>query len=90
MTLSPDDIERLAQKRAGAKLGWYVHAVVYAAANVVFFLISQYGFGQRRWPAVPMLAWGLALAVHGFSAFVSGNHAVQHERERLGRQRDGR
>ena len=24
--LSPEQLERLARKRAGAKLGWYVHA----------------------------------------------------------------
>jgi hypothetical protein len=28
-----DRIERLARKRAGAKLGWYIHALVYLCVN---------------------------------------------------------
>ena len=27
--LSPEEVERLARKRAGAKLGWYAHAALY-------------------------------------------------------------
>ena len=33
-TLSPEDLERLAHKRAGAKLGWYVHAAVYLRLTI--------------------------------------------------------
>ena len=33
-TLSNEDIDRIARKRAGAKLGWYAHAVVYVVVNV--------------------------------------------------------
>jgi hypothetical protein len=92
-TLSPEEIERLAQKRAGAKLGWYVHAVVYVCVNLFIFAISRYGFGQRPWSAFPLFGWGLGLALHGFSVFVLGGglraRLVQQERERLQRQRDG-
>jgi hypothetical protein len=91
--LSPEEIERLAQKRAGAKLGWYVHAVVYVCVNLFLFAISRYAFGYRPWSAFPALGWGLGLALHGFSVFVLGGNLrdrlVQQERERLQRQRDG-
>ncbi len=39
----PDDasqLERLARKRAGAKMGWYVHALVYVCVNAGLALIS--------------------------------------------------
>ena len=36
--LSPEEIERLARKRAGAKLFWYVHAAVYVLVNLVIDL----------------------------------------------------
>ena len=94
MTLSPEEIERLAQKRAGAKLGWYVHAVVYVTVNLFIFLISRYAFGQRPWSPIPLLGWGLGLALHGFSVFVLGTggqlreRLVQQERDRLQRQRE--
>ena len=93
MTLSPEEIERLAQKRAGAKLGWYVHALVYVCVNLYIFAASRYGFGERPWSAFPLLGWGLGLAFHGLSVFVLGGNLrdrlVQQERDRLHRQRDG-
>ena len=45
--LTPDEIDRLARKRAGAKLGWYVHATVYVLVNLMIFGMSQYAFGSR-------------------------------------------
>lgn len=96
MPLLPDDIERLARKRAGAKLGWYLHAVVFALVNLVIFLISRYGFGSRPWSVFPFLGWGLGLALHGISVFVLGTGSglrermVQKERERLQREHDRR
>ena len=49
MPMNDADIDRLARKRAGAKLGWYVHALVYVAANVVVFAFSRYGWPGGRW-----------------------------------------
>jgi hypothetical protein len=92
--LSPEQIEHLAHRRAGAKLGWYVHAVVYIAVNLFIVAISRYGFGDRPWSAVPLLGWGLGLALHGIAVFVLGAGAglrerlVAHERDRLRHQRD--
>jgi hypothetical protein len=93
--LSPEEIERLAVKRAGAKMGWYIHAVVYVLVNLFIFSISRYGFGQRPWSVFPLLGWGLGLALHGISVFMLGaggglrERLIQKERERLQRQQDG-
>lgn len=93
--MTPDDIERLAHKRAGAKLGWYLHASVYVVVNLFIFAISEYAFGQRRWSIFPLLGWGLGLILHGISVFLIGKggglreHMVKKERERLQRERDG-
>ncbi|MBK6927523.1 2TM domain-containing protein [Candidatus Skiveiella danica] len=90
--LSPEQLERLARKRAGAKLGWYVHATVYVLVNLVFFGMSHYGFGSRPWSVFPLLGWGLGLTLHGISVFMLGTggglreRLVQKERERLQRQ----
>lgn len=92
--LSSDELERLAHKRAGAKLGWYVHAVVYVIVNLFIFAISRYGFGSRPWSVYPLLGWGLGLGLHGISAFMLGaggefrERLVEKERDRLRRQRD--
>jgi hypothetical protein len=95
MPMSPEEIERLAHKRAGSKLVWYIHAMVYVVVNLFIFAISRYGFGHRPWSVFPLLGWGLGLALHGISVFFLGagsglrDRLVQQERERLQRQRDG-
>jgi len=92
---SPEEIERLARKRAGAKLGWYAHAALYVVVNLFLFALSELALGQRRWSVMPLLGWGVGLALHGISVFVLGagsglrERMVQKERERLQRERDG-
>jgi hypothetical protein len=94
-TLSSEDLERIAHKRAGAKLGWYVHAAVYIVVNLFVFAISSYGFGERPWSVFPLLGWGLGLGLHGISVFMLGaggefrERLVQQERDRLRRHQDG-
>lgn len=88
---APDSIERLARRRAGAKLGWYIHAGVYIAVNLMLALLSA--MSDRHWAIFPALGWGLGLAIHGVVVFVvtgGGLHEqlVQRERQRLKLQRD--
>jgi hypothetical protein len=95
-SLTPEEIDRLARKRAGAKLGWYAHAAMYVVVNLFLFAMSQYAFGTRRWSVFPLLGWGLGLALHGVSVFVIGRGSdlrermVRKEREKLQRERGGR
>jgi hypothetical protein len=92
-SLNPEDLERLAHKRAGVKLGWYVHAAVYLVVNLFLSAIS-FGLGSN-WSIYPMAGWGLALALHGIAVFFLGAGAglreklVSKERERLQRQLEG-
>ena len=92
---TPDEIDRLARRRAGAKLGWYVHAVFFVLVNAVIFAMSRYGLGQRPWSVYPLLGWGLGLALHGVSVFALGSGSglrermVQKERERIERAQNG-
>ncbi len=94
--LSAEDIDRLARKRAGAKLGWFFHAAVFVIVNLFVFSLSHYGFGDRPWSIKPFLAWGLGLALHGASVWLLGaggslrERMVEKERERLQRAQDRR
>jgi hypothetical protein len=92
-TALPDTrLEQLARKRAGAKLGWYIHAAVYLLVNLLLVALSV--SSGRHWAVFPLLGWGLGLAVHGAVVFLltggAGLHErlVQQERERLTLQRD--
>jgi hypothetical protein len=92
--LSPEEIEHLARRRAGAKMGWYLHATVYVLVNLLLLALSRHGFGHRPWSVFPVLGWGVGLALHGVSVFVLGKGSslrermVERERERLRRQQD--
>ena len=92
--MTPEEIERLARRRAGAKLGWYVHASFYVLVNLFVFSMSQYAFGTRAWSVKPLLGWGLGLALHGISVWFLGSggglreRMEQKERERLLRQQN--
>lgn len=90
--MTPDEIDRLARKRAAAKLGWYVHATVYVLVNGFLLLSSYFGFRSRAWNIYPALGWGLGLALHFVSVFLLGKGSgfreqlVRRERERIERE----
>ncbi|MDO9112662.1 MAG: 2TM domain-containing protein [Polaromonas sp.] len=91
---TPQDknLEHLARKRAGAKIGWYIHATVFIAVNLM--LLAMSALSGRHWAVYPAFGWGIGLAVHGAVVFLvaggAGLHErlVQRERERLSLQRD--
>jgi len=86
------ELERQARKRAGAKLGWYIHACVYLCVNLLLVALSA--ASGRGWAVFPLLGWGIGLAIHGAVVFLvtggAGLHErlLQRERERLSLQRD--
>jgi hypothetical protein len=92
ITPTDSDLERLARRRAGAKLGWYIHATAYVAINLV--LVALAASSGRNWAIYPALGWGLGLAIHGLVVFLTtgggGLHErlVRQERQRLLTQRD--
>ena len=85
-------LEQLARKRARAKLGWYIHASVYVAVNLLLAALSA--TSGRYWAVFPAVGWGIGLALHGAVVFLvtggAGLHErlVQRERSRLTSQRD--
>ncbi len=94
--LSTEEIDALARKRAGAKLGWYIHATVYVLVNLFLLAMSRYGFGSRNWSFGPLLGWGLGLALHGISVWFLGagsgfrERLVQRERDAIQRHQPPR
>lgn len=88
--LSDEEIEALARKRAGAKIGWYIHALVFVCVNL--FIYARAEFSGRAWSVYPLAGWGFGLLMHGVAVFVLGSGSairhrmVQRERERLLRE----
>ena len=85
-------LDRLARKRASAKMGWYIHALVYVCVNVMLALLSL--ASGKHWAVFPALGWGLGLAIHGVVVFFvtggAGLHErlIARERQRLTAQQD--
>ncbi len=54
--ISEDALHQQARRRAGMKLGWYIHAAVYAAVNLglMALALSQ----GRHWAVYPALRGG--------------------------------
>jgi hypothetical protein len=91
-TLSPAEIKRLARRRAGAKLGWFIHAAVFVCVNCLLVLISL--SSGKPWAIFPLGGWGLGLAIHGAVVWLGSPGSALHERllnaerARLQTQRD--
>lgn len=91
-SMTPAEIERLARKRAGRKMGWYIHAFVFIAVNAGLAVLST--FTGRHFAVVSAFGWGLGLMIHGAVVFLlphGGNlreRLVQQEREKLEKRQD--
>ena len=89
--ITANDLERTARRRAGMKLGWYIHAGVYIAVNL--FLAALAASAGRNWAIFPALGWGLGLAIHGVVVFLVAGGGVyenllERERRQLAAQKD--
>lgn len=90
--INEDRIERQARRRAGAKLGWYIHASVYIAVNLLLVFLSA--MSGRGWAIFPAFGWGLGLLIHGAVVFlVTGGGGVfdrllERERRQLRNQQE--
>jgi hypothetical protein len=59
-----EDLKRIARRRAGAKLGLYIHAAVYAAVNAFLAVVQLQTTPELHWNLWPLAGWGLGLAIH--------------------------
>ena len=78
---SPEALERLARRRAGAKMGWFVHALVYVCVNAGLALIAWHT--GRAWHLYPLVGWGLGLAVWLGSGTDLYQRLLEAERKKL-------
>jgi hypothetical protein len=78
--MNPEQLDRTARKRAGAKLGFYIHATVFVAVNLALLAINGQFTPSVRWFVWPLGGWGLGLAFHGLAVFVLGSGSALYER----------
>lgn len=85
--LSPE-LERLARRNVGLRLGWLIHATVFVLVNAGLWLAGS----RSGWVGLPTGGWVIGLLVHGAVVWLrplgDGLHErlLAQERQRLQRR----
>jgi hypothetical protein len=62
------EIEQWAWRRVRAMRAFFTHLTIFVGINFILFLVDSATAGPT-WFYVPMLGWGLLLALHGLHAY---------------------
>jgi hypothetical protein len=65
-----DTASSRALRRAGAKLGFYIHLTAYIAVNLLLVVVNFSVTPQYLWFIWPLCGWGIGLFAHWFAIFV--------------------
>ncbi len=69
-----------ARRRAGAKLGFYLHFAIYVTTNLVLIAINFATTPQHLWFTWPLLGWGIGVFFHGLAVFAFSENAPMMKR----------
>jgi 2TM domain len=84
------------QKRAEAELhkrqDFAIHVAAYLSVNVLLVALWSFAGGGEFWPIVPIVVWGMALALHGWTVFgrLASEDPLAREMDRLRAKGAGR
>jgi hypothetical protein len=72
--MTEDKLRKLARERAKAKLGFYVHLIVYIVVNAFLILLWYLtpDTAEIPWFVYPLVGWGIGLVAHGVYTFYGG------------------
>jgi len=94
MRVMDDTAYRRAAARVEARLGFYRHATIYVAVNLLLAVLNLIRTPDRLWFQWPLFGWGIGLLAHGVSVFsyrwnhpASKERMIQREMEREARRR---
>jgi hypothetical protein len=89
MESAPHDEKSLAVLAAAQlekKQDFAIHVAAYLSVNALLVVIWAVGDNGEFWPIVPIVAWGIGLAMHAWSVFrrpMSTDEQISAEAERL-------
>ena len=73
-----------AKKRAEAKIGFYIHLLIYACVNGILMAVDLTSSPEKLWFYWPLAGWGIGLFFHGIAVFhqpaARGHHNSFKER----------
>lgn len=75
--MEQSQVYQTARKRVEAKMGFYLHLIVFVAGILLLVALNFLISSDVLWVQWPVLGWGFALALHAFVVFVfPGGFAV--------------
>jgi hypothetical protein len=88
---NPPDTDRSLRALAAAQMekkqDFAIHVAAYLAVNAFLVVIWAVADGGDFWPIVPIVAWGIGLALHAWSVFghnpMTPEDRISAEAERL-------
>ncbi len=83
-----DRMQQRAYRRAGAKLGFYIHLVAYVTVNPFLAFINYRTTPGYLWFWWPLFGWGIGLIFHWFAVFIGPRLMQQLFRREL--EQDGK
>jgi hypothetical protein len=75
-----DDAYRRATRTVNAKIGFYIHLVIYVVVNILLVLINLKYSPQYLWFLWPLFGWGIGIAFHALGIFVFPSGSAVKER----------
>ncbi|MEZ4415936.1 MAG: 2TM domain-containing protein [Gemmatimonadota bacterium] len=69
-----------ATRQVEAKLGFYVHAVVYVVVSALLVVVNLKASPADLWFQWPLLGWGVGILMHGLNVFVFEGRSPVRER----------
>lgn len=63
------ELERRARAHVAALRGFYSHAAIFVAVNLLLLAVNLVSSPDELWFYWPLLGWGIGLAVHALRVF---------------------
>lgn len=86
---SDEELRTKARKTVEAKMGFYVHLIVYIVVNTLLVGIWWFTGEGFPWFIFPLFGWGIALVIHFISTFKGLTYSdkmIEKEYEKLKKQ----
>ena len=86
-----EELRIKARKTVEAKMGFYVHLIVYILVNILLVAIWWFsgGPGTFPWFIFPLFGWGIAIVIQFVGTFKGRNYSkkmIEKEYEKLKKQ----
>lgn len=81
--MAATDLRKAAAARVDARLGFYIHALVFACVITLLWEINFAKTPDHLWAHWPTFGWGLGLIFHGIAARLKQSTGQESLRDQL-------